>query len=69
MFLSMMGDKLLKLDPEEELNEAFGSFDEGDEGVVRVEEMRQWLSQTGDRMTDEEVSKKKGGRVKDEEEG
>ena len=56
MFLSMMGDKLLKLDPEEEVNEAFGSFDEGDEGVVRVEEMREWLGRTGERMTEEEVS-------------
>jgi hypothetical protein len=44
------------LDPEEELNEAFGSFDEGDEGVVRVEEMREWLKTTGDRMSEEEVN-------------
>jgi myosin regulatory light chain 12 len=55
VFLTMMGEHLLRLDKEEELCEAFGSFDEGDEGVVKVEEMREWLANTGDRMSEQEV--------------
>lgn len=55
-FLSMMGEHLLKFDTQEELGEAFASFDEGDEGVVRVEDLREWLGTTGDRMSVDEVS-------------
>ncbi|KAL7417683.1 hypothetical protein BDY24DRAFT_375731 [Mrakia frigida] len=69
VFLSMMGDKLLKLDPEEELNEAFGSFDEGDEGVVRVEEMREWLRESGERMSEEEINKLFSSRFTDKRKG
>lgn len=55
MFLTMMGEHLLRLDKEEELSDAFGSFDEGDEGVVKVEELREWLGTTGDKMSQQEV--------------
>lgn len=47
---------MLELDPEHDILEAFACFDEGDKGWVDVREMRQWLSELGDRMTDKEVS-------------
>ncbi|EIW67268.1 myosin regulatory light chain, invertebrate [Tremella mesenterica] len=56
-FLSMMGERLLALDPEPELLEAFASFDEGDKGVVDVKEMRRWLGEMGDRMEDWEIDR------------
>jgi myosin regulatory light chain 12 len=52
----MMGEHLLELDPEHDILEAFACFDEGDKGWVDVREMRKWLSELGDRMTDKEVS-------------
>lgn len=55
-FLAMMGEKLLELDPEPELLEAFACFDEGDKGYVKVEEIRKFLGEMGDRMSDAEVS-------------
>lgn len=51
----MMGEKLLELDPEPELLEAFACFDEGDKGYVSVNEMRKYLGELGDRMSDAEV--------------
>ncbi len=53
----MMGEHLLELDPEPDILEAFASFDEGDKGVVKVDEMRKWLGELGDRMDDREVSR------------
>ena len=50
MFLTLMGEHLYDFDTEAELLEAFESFDEGDTGVVRCDEMRKWLSDVGDRM-------------------
>lgn len=55
MFLTMMGEHLLELDPEADMLEAFACFDENDEGKVKVEEMRKWLSEVGDRMDSQEV--------------
>lgn len=55
MFLTMMGEHLLQLDPEAELVEAFECFDDGDTGYVKADEMRKWLRDVGDRMSDEEV--------------
>jgi myosin regulatory light chain 12 len=55
MFLTMMGEHLLELDAEAELLEAFESFDENDEGKVKCDELRKWLSEVGDRMDDSEV--------------
>ncbi|KAJ7651719.1 hypothetical protein DFH06DRAFT_1270583 [Mycena polygramma] len=40
-----------------ELLEAFESFDEADEGVVRVEEMRKALGEVGERMGEREIDK------------
>ena len=56
MFLTMMSERLFEFDTEAELLEAFGCFDENDTGMVKVEEMRRWLSEVGERMNEEEVS-------------
>lgn len=54
-FLTMFSDRLLSLDPEDEMLEAFASFDEKDSGYVSVAKMRELLASSGDRMSDEEV--------------
>jgi len=56
MFLTMMGERLVELDPEAELVEAFESFDENDSGWVKCSEIRKWLGSVGDKMDDREVS-------------
>jgi myosin regulatory light chain 12 len=56
MFLTMMSERLFEFDTEAELLEAFGSFDENDSGMVRVDEMKKWLSEVGERMDEKEVS-------------
>jgi myosin regulatory light chain 12 len=56
MFLTMMSERLFEFDTEAELLEAFESFDENDTGMVKVEEMRKWLSEVGERMEEREVS-------------
>ena len=56
MFLTMMSERLFEFDTEPELLEAFESFDENDEGTVKVDVMRKWLSEVGERMSDEEVN-------------
>jgi len=55
MFLTMMSEHLFEFDAEAELVEAFSSFDESDSGTVRCDEIRKWLSETGDRMSQSEV--------------
>jgi len=55
MFLTMMSERLFEFDTEAELLEAFGSFDENDSGTVKVEEMKKWLSELGERMDEQEV--------------
>ncbi|KAK0455943.1 hypothetical protein EV421DRAFT_1749565 [Armillaria borealis] len=57
MFLTMMSERLFEFDPEQELVEAFECFDENDSGLVKVEEMRKWLSELGDRMDDREIDR------------
>ncbi|KAI0053442.1 EF-hand protein [Auriscalpium vulgare] len=57
MFLTMMSEHLMDFDAEAELLEAFGSFDEGDSGMVKGEEVRKWLSETGDRMDHQEIDR------------
>lgn len=37
------------------LREAFECFDEKDDGVIDTAELRLWLSEVGDKMTDDEV--------------
>ena len=55
MFLTMMSERLFEFDTEAELLEAFGSFDENDSGMVRVDEMKKWLGEVGERMDEQEV--------------
>ncbi|KAI0034158.1 EF-hand [Vararia minispora EC-137] len=57
MFLTMMGERLFDFDAENELLEAFLSFDENDSGTIRVDEMRKWLAETGDRMDQHEIDR------------
>ena len=45
MFLTMMSERLFEFDTEAELLEAFSCFDEKDSGMVKVEEVRKWLSE------------------------
>lgn len=54
-FLTLMGEHLCDFDTEAELLGAFECFDEGDTGVVRVDEMRRWLVDVGERMDQREV--------------
>ncbi|KAG6821390.1 hypothetical protein H0H93_014187 [Arthromyces matolae] len=65
MFLTMMSERLFEFDTEKELVEAFSSFDENDTGIVKVEEMRKWLSEVGDRMTNEEIDQLLKGSFSD----
>lgn len=53
----MMGEHLFEFDGEAELIEAFESFDEGDTGFVKSDEMRRWLSEVGERMEPEEIDR------------
>jgi len=57
MFLTMMGERLFEFDSEVELVEAFECFDENDTGMVKVEEVRKWLREVGDRMSEEEIER------------
>jgi hypothetical protein len=52
----LFGERLVQLDEEDEVVEAFKSFEKpGEEGVVEMEMMRGWLRDYGDKMSDEEV--------------
>ena len=55
MFLTMMGERLFEFDTEAELIEAFECFDENDTGTVKVDEVRKFLREMGDKMSEEEV--------------
>ncbi|KAF5384877.1 hypothetical protein D9615_001338 [Tricholomella constricta] len=57
MFLTMMSERLFEFDTELELLEAFESFDENDSGMVKVDEMRKWLSEVGERMDQREIDR------------
>lgn len=53
----MMSEQLSFLDGEAELKEAFNSFDRDESGRVDAAELRKYLKEEGDAMTDEEVSR------------
>ncbi|KAI0322181.1 EF-hand [Amylostereum chailletii] len=57
MFLTMMGERLFEFDSEGELLDAFLSFDEDDSGSVRADDLRKWLSESGDRMDQREIDR------------
>lgn len=51
----MMSERLVQFDPEADLTEAFECFDEADTGTVKVDELRKWMSDVGERMDQQEV--------------
>ncbi|KAG8219636.1 hypothetical protein J3R82DRAFT_591 [Butyriboletus roseoflavus] len=57
MFLTMMSERLFEFDPEADLKGAFECFDEADSGLVKVDEMRKWLAEVGERMDQQEIDK------------
>lgn len=57
LFLTLMSEKLVRLDRSEELLSAFACFDEDDSGFVGIEMLRHWLAQVGDKMTADELDK------------
>ncbi|KAF7436573.1 hypothetical protein PC9H_003406 [Pleurotus ostreatus] len=57
MFLTMMSERLFDFDTEAELLSAFESFDENDSGMVKVDEMRKWLGEIGERMDQREIDR------------
>ncbi|KAF8445742.1 hypothetical protein L210DRAFT_3392307 [Boletus edulis BED1] len=57
MFLTMMSERLVQFDPEADLSEAFECFDETDAGTVKVDELRKWMSDVGERMDHQEIDK------------
>merc|ERR1712241_1179201 len=55
MFLTLFGERLQGTDPEDVIKNAFGCFDEENQGVIHEDRLRELLTSMGDRFTDEEV--------------
>uniref|UniRef100_A0A182NQ44 EF-hand domain-containing protein n=1 Tax=Anopheles dirus TaxID=7168 RepID=A0A182NQ44_9DIPT len=55
MFLTMFAERMKVTDPKEVIKNAFGCFDEKNTGVINEDWLRELLTTTGDRLTDEEV--------------
>ncbi|XP_069945757.1 myosin regulatory light chain sqh [Cherax quadricarinatus] len=55
MFLTLFGDRLQGTDPEDVIKNAFGCFDENNQGYINEEHLRELLVSMGDRFTDEDV--------------
>lgn len=55
LFLTMMGEKLNGTDPEDEILKAFECFDDEGDGFINAEELREAMTTSGDRFTDDEV--------------
>ncbi|KAJ9474633.1 putative Calmodulin (putative) [Pseudozyma hubeiensis] len=64
-FLTMFGEHLAELDDQTVLMEAFECFDEKDVGRIEAEELRFWLSQVGDKMSDREIDRLLSGPFMD----
>lgn len=58
MFLTLFGERLQGTDPEDVIKNAFGCFDEDNNGYINEERLRELLVTMGDRFTDEDVSLK-----------
>lgn len=56
MFLTLFGERLQGTDPEDVIKNAFGCFDEDNNGYINEERLRELLISMGDRFTDEDVS-------------
>lgn len=55
MFLTLFGERLQGTDPEDVIKNAFGCFDEDNNGLISEDRLRELLTTMGDRFTDEEV--------------
>ena len=55
MFLTLFGERLQGTDPEDVIKNAFGCFDEENNGILHEDRLRELLTTMGDRFTDEEV--------------
>ncbi|EPQ26812.1 uncharacterized protein PFL1_05790 [Pseudozyma flocculosa PF-1] len=64
-FLTMFGEHLAELDEASTLVDAFECFDERDQGVIDAGEIRYWLSEVGDRMTEQEIDRLLSGPFTD----
>jgi myosin regulatory light chain 12 len=56
MFLTLFGERLQGTDPEDVIKNAFGCFDEDNNGFISEDRLRELLTTMGDRFTDEDVS-------------
>lgn len=56
MFLTLFGERLQGTDPEDVIKNAFGCFDEDNNGLISEDRLRELLTTMGDRFTDEDVS-------------
>jgi len=54
-FLSMMARKMKETDSEEEILEAFKVFDKDGNGFISAAELRDIMTNLGEKLTDEEV--------------
>lgn len=57
MFLTLFGERLQGTDPEDVIKNAFGCFDEDNNGHISEDRLRELLTTMGDRFTDEDVSR------------
>merc|ERR1712029_283303 len=55
MFLTLFGERLQGTDPEDVIKNAFGCFDEENNGILHEDRLRELLTTMGDRFTDEGV--------------
>merc|ERR1712110_331084 len=55
MFLTLFGERLQGTDPEDVIKNAFGCFDEENQGLIHEDRLRELLTTMGDRFTEEEV--------------
>merc|ERR1711937_193082 len=55
MFLTLFGERLQGTDPEDVIKNAFGCFDDDNNGFIHEDRLRELLTTMGDRFTDEEV--------------
>lgn len=55
-FVLMMADKLERSNTEDEIREAFKLFDKDDNGYISVSELKNILTETGEKITPEEAN-------------